>query len=135
MTSARSVSLRVGILITVMLALAGCSVTETVVDILSSTTPGDWYDQDGMPKAEYKVDVFVALNLNNLKTDIARGHGEYLTSVADLLTVPPDRRPEFFGLAQARYPTLVREDQAGVTRTLLALSRDAGATPGPPSGY
>ena len=37
------------------IALSSCTVTETVKDILSSTTPGDWYTEDGLPKAEYKV--------------------------------------------------------------------------------
>src|SRR4051812_19558522 len=74
---------------------SGCSTTETINDFLSSTTPGDWYNRDGMPKAEHKVDVFVAINLENLKADLARGQGEYLEALSDLLTVATDRRQEF----------------------------------------
>ena len=29
------------------LALSGCSITETINDILSSTTPGDWFSVMG----------------------------------------------------------------------------------------
>lgn len=72
-----------------ILAMFGCSLTGSTKDILSSTTPGDWYTEDGLPKAEYKVNVFVAVNLDNLKTDMARGQGEYLASVSGLLDVPP----------------------------------------------
>ncbi len=46
--------------------LGSCSITETVNDVLSSTTPSDWYGRDGLPKAEHKVDVFVAINIDNL---------------------------------------------------------------------
>ena len=62
--------------------LNGCSTTETINDFLSSTTPGDWYNRDGMPKAEHaKVDVFVAINIDNIKADLARGQGEYLEAL------------------------------------------------------
>lgn len=128
MTIAGSASLRAGVLALCVLALAGCSVTETINNILSSTTPGDWYNEDGMPKAEYRVNVFVAVNLDNLKTDLARGEGEYLASLAELLEVPPGRQPEFFALAQRGFPSLARADRAGVTRTLIAMSRDMGGT-------
>lgn len=128
MTIAMSASLRVGVFTACLLALSGCSVTETVNKILSSTTPGDWYNEDGIPKAEHRVNVFVALNLDNLKTDLARGEGEYLASLAELLQVPPGRQSEFFALAQQGYPSLARADRAGVTRTLIAMSRDVGGT-------
>ncbi|HKQ34340.1 MAG TPA: DUF3015 family protein [Nitrospiraceae bacterium] len=86
------------------LTLSACSVTETVKDILSSTTPGDWFTADGVLKGDQKVNAFVALNLENLKQDMAQGHGEYLTSLSTLLGVPQDRQASFFAHAQSRYP-------------------------------
>ena len=56
------------------LALSGCSITETINDILSSTTPGDWFTGDGLLKGDQKVNAFVAFNFENLKQDMARGH-------------------------------------------------------------
>jgi len=109
--------------------LLSCTVTNTVKDILSSTTPGDWYTQDGLPKAEHKVNVFVAINLENLKADLARGHGEYLTALSTLLHVPPQRASEFFGLAQRHYPALAREDKTVTSQTLIALSHDLRGGP------
>ena len=128
MTTALSASLRMTVFTACMLALAGCTVTQTIKNFLSSTTPGSWYTEDGVPKAEYRVHVFVAANLDNLKSDVARGEGEYLASLAELLEVPPGRQPEFFALAQHGYPSLVSQDRAGVTRTLIAMSRDVGGT-------
>jgi hypothetical protein len=109
-----------------ILALSGCSVTETVKDFLSSTTPGDWFDADGMPKADYRVHLFVAVNLENVKADMAKGQGEYLTALGTLLAVPAQREAEFFSLAQGAYPSLAADDRVAVERTLIALSRQAG---------
>ena len=104
--------------------LSSCTVTNTVKDFLSSTTPGDWYTQDGLPKAEHKVNVFVATNLENLKADLARGQGEYLMALSTLLHVPPQSASQFFALAQRHYPALAREDKAATSETLIALSHD-----------
>jgi hypothetical protein len=86
-----------------VITLSACSVTETIKDFLSSTTPGAWFTEDGILKADQKVNAFVALNFENLKQDMARGHGEYLTSLSALLGVPQDRSGAFFAYAQSRY--------------------------------
>jgi hypothetical protein len=49
------------------------------------------------------VIAFVAFNFENLKEDMARGRGEYLTSLSELFGVPQDRREAFFSYAQSRY--------------------------------
>jgi hypothetical protein len=86
--------------------LSACSVTETIKDVLSSTTPGDWFTGDGLLKGDQKVNAFVAFNFENLKQDMARGHGEYLTSLSTLLGIAQDRRGAFFAYAQSRYPSV-----------------------------
>jgi hypothetical protein len=108
------------------LALSSCSVTETINKVLSSTTPGDWYTEDGLPKAEYKVKMFVAINLENLKADLARGQGEYLTSLSMLLNVPPQHKAQFFALAQRQYPALAQQDKTVTGEMLIALSHEMG---------
>ncbi|MGH7232503.1 MAG: DUF3015 family protein [Nitrospiraceae bacterium] len=123
-----SASLRLALVFLLPLGLFGCTITETVENFLSSTSPGD-YTQDGLPKAEQRVNLFVALNLDNLKMDLARGKGEYLTSLGTLLQIAPQRETEFFALAQQRYPSLAQEDRTAVSRTLIALSHDLRAIP------
>ncbi len=103
--------------------LSGCSTTETINDFLSSTSPGDWYSRDGLPKAEHKMDVFLASNMENLKDDLAKGRGEYLEAASELLAVAPERRPEFSLLAQERYELLAAQDRSGLGASLLELSR------------
>ena len=123
-------SLHIIVMAFLMLPVVGCSTTETINDILSSTTPSDWYTGDGLIKNEYKPHMFVALNFDNLQIDLAKGQGEYLMSVTELLNVPPQQQPEFFALLQQHYPELVQQkDHASVTKTLLTLSEPFSAAP------
>jgi hypothetical protein len=85
-------------------------VTETIgnilgstKDFLSSTSPGDWFTGDGALKAEHKVIAFVAINFENVTQDMARGRGEYLSSLSELFGIPEERREAFFAYAQSRY--------------------------------
>ena len=52
-----------------------------------------------MPTASYakakKARLFTAVAFENLEQDIARGNGEYLTSLAVLLKVPAGKQDEF----------------------------------------
>lgn len=103
--------------------MVGCSVTETINDFLSSTTPGVWYTGDGLVKEEYKPHVFVAINFDNLTTDLAKGQGEYLTSLTTLLGIPSAHHPQFIAFVQQLYPDLAQEkNSTRVTTTLIALS-------------
>lgn len=105
------------------LFVGGCSTTETVSDFLSSTTPGDWYTRDGLPKAEHKVDVFLATNLNNVMMDVARGNGEYLDSLGRLLRVDPTSQSLFATRLQEQYPFLANKDRIIVGKAAMGLSQ------------
>jgi len=108
------------------MTFSACTVTETVgkivgstSDFLSSTTPSSWFTEDGVLKADQKVIAFVAFNFENVKQDMARGGGEYLTSLSALLGVPQDRRKAFFSYAQSRY--LLVKSGRGAPEDLVAL--------------
>jgi len=108
------------------LTLSACTVTETVKsaigstsDFLSSTTPSSWFTGDGVLKADQKVIAFVALNFENLKQDMAKGGGEYLTSLSELFDIPHDRLPAFFSYAQSRYLSV--KSGRGAPEALVAL--------------
>jgi Protein of unknown function (DUF3015) len=88
--------------------------------VLQSTTNGTFGTQtfgissgtsgctnDGTIMAEHKVNVFAAANYDNLSQEMARGGGEHLASLAELMGVPEQNRPEFFALAQSQYANLV----------------------------
>jgi hypothetical protein len=103
--------------------------SDTSTNFLSSTTPGAWFTSEGLIKDQYKVPAFTTLNFQNLKEDMARGQGEYLTSLGTLIGVPADYQAEFFALAQAKYPFLVSSDRTTPGEMLAALSRELSASP------
>ena len=110
-------------------ALSACTVTETIGNILgstkdffSSTSPGDWFTGDGALKAEHKVIAFVAINFDNVKQDMARGHGEYLNSLSELFGIRDERREAFFAYAQSRY-RLTKDTRGGPEELVALLAR------------
>lgn len=102
--------------------------------VLQSTTNGTFASQtfgissgtsgctnDGTIIAQYKVKVFAAANYENLSQDMAQGGGEHLASLAELMGVPENNRPEFFSLAQVQYASLVQSGDTtpdGMIQTL-----------------
>lgn len=67
---------------------------------------------DGKIFTAEKVNVFAAINFDNLSQEMAQGQGEHLTSLATLMGIPTDQHPAFFAMTQEKYTTLV---QAGET--------------------
>jgi len=119
-----------------ILTLSACTLKATfdttsdgITNFLSSTTPGAWFTSEGLVKDQYKVTAFTTLNFQNLKEDMARGQGEYLTSLGTLIGVPADHQAEFFALTQAKYPFLVSSDRTTPGEMLAALSRELSGSP------
>jgi DUF3015 family protein len=86
---------------------------------ISSGTSG--CTNDGTIMSQYKAEVFAAANYESLSQEMARGGGEHLASLAELMGVPEESRPEFFGVAQTQYAGLVASGNAtpaGMIETL-----------------
>ncbi|MGH7963030.1 MAG: DUF3015 domain-containing protein [Candidatus Binatia bacterium] len=102
--------------------------------VLQSTTNGTFASQtfgisfgtsgctnDGTIWAQYKVPVFIAANYESLSQDMAQGGGEHLASLAELMGIPENDRPEFFSLAQVQYAALMESGNTtpeGMIQTL-----------------
>lgn len=54
---------------------------------------------------------FVKSNIDNLATDIARGHGENLDAFAELLQIPVEKRGEFAAKLQSNFAKVFTSDQ------------------------
>ncbi|MDT3779648.1 DUF3015 family protein [Nitrospira sp. MA-1] len=91
---------------------ATSDLTEPTREFLSSTTPGAWFNADGMLNADHKKIAFVVVNFDNLEEDIARGSGEYLVSLSMLMGVPPDSRYRFLQSAQRQHGYIFDESQS-----------------------
>ncbi len=90
--------------------VSACNTTKATVDTFakftSSTSPGEWINADGVIQESQKARLFTAVAFENLEQDIARGNGEYLTSLAVLLKVPSGKQDEFMARSQSNYSLL-----------------------------
>jgi hypothetical protein len=127
MTRPRHILSSLSCAVALILTLSGCSTTETISDFLSSTSGKSWFTEDGMVKADRRVDAFMTLNFENLKQDMAQGRGEYLASLSTLMGISQDRQASFFAHAQSRYP-FVMEHQSS-PEEVIALLVEKPTTP------
>ena len=83
--------------------------------------------------AAYQQDVFVAQNLDNLARDAALGGGEYLSSLAGLLTLDETETSALEALAQREYDALfgtpTEDPQVWLDRLSAAMADDSTLAP------
>ncbi len=122
--------LRLIICSTALIMASGCtlkasteSLTDTTTNFLSSTTPGAWFNQDGLIKPDQRINVFVAITYESLQQDMAQGEGEHLTALAKLLEIPDEKMPTFKAWAQEQYRT-IQTTTDPTPQTLLAVLSD-----------
>jgi len=96
--------------------------TDTTSNITGTTSGKTWFE-GGLVKKGQEVNAFASLNFENLKQDMAAGHGEYLTSLGSLMGIAPAREADFFSLTQAHYTTLIRSEQTTPAEMLVALNQ------------
>ena len=108
------------------LVLSACNTTKATIDTFakftSSTSPGEMFDADGYVKQSQKARLFTAVAFENLERDIARGKGEYLTSLSVLLKVPAGEQEQFRTLSQSEYPLLFASDRRTAESLLATLT-------------
>jgi len=98
-------------------------------DMTSSTSGRSWFTIDGIVKDDYKVIAFTTVNCTILKQEMARGEGEYLTSLAALMGVPAARQAEFTTRVQDHYTRLIPTAQTTPADMLASLARVLDASP------
>jgi Protein of unknown function (DUF3015) len=94
---------------------------------ISSGTSG--CTNNGVIMSEHKASVFAALNFENLSQDMARGSGEHLSSLAELMNVPQENRSEFYSLAQLQYQSMVQSGETTPAAMLKALNTAMSSHP------
>ena len=107
------------------LVTTACNTSKATVDTFakftSSTSPGEWVNADGIVLQSQKARLFTAVAFENLEQDIARGNGEYLTSLGLLLNVPAAEQDEFRMRAQSHYPVLFASEERTAEDLLARL--------------
>ncbi len=94
---------------------------------ISSGTSG--CTNDGKFWAQEKVNVFAALNFENLAQDMAQGHGEHLASLATLMGIPAAQQPAFFAMTQEKYASLVTAGEISPVAMVKALNEAVATHP------
>src|SRR5215467_12141906 len=89
------------------LGLTACNTTKATVDttvkFFSSTSPDSMFTQDGMVEQREKVNLFAGAAFENLRQEVAQGGGQYVTSLAVLMDIPPSKHEEFAQFLQSRH--------------------------------
>ncbi|MDO9116356.1 MAG: DUF3015 family protein [Nitrospira sp.] len=114
------------------LSVSGCNTSKATVDTFakftSSTSPGEYFNADGLVTDSQKAQLFAAVAFENIEQNIARGDGEYLTSLVALMKIPAGEQAAFRARAQSQYPTLFASDGRTAERLLSALSGKENST-------
>lgn len=98
-------------------------ITDTTSNITETTSGRTWFTEDGMLHPEHKLTAFTALNQTNMEQDLARGQGEYLTSLGTLLGLSDDQQAAFHAKAQRAFVTLMTSNHDARLQHLRILAR------------
>jgi hypothetical protein len=106
-----------------------------VPQILAVTTNGSFGNQtfgitsgtlgcekDGVVRSPTKVRVLLMSSLDNLATDVARGEGETLDSLASLMTVAPEDKARFTGALQHNFTRLFPSENVTVDEVIASMN-------------
>ena len=98
-------------------------ITDTTSNITGTTSGRTWFTEDGLLHPDHKLTAFLALNQMNVEQDLARGHGEYATSLGTLLGLPNNQQTNFHAKAQEAFETLLTSDPEARREQLRLLAR------------
>jgi hypothetical protein len=113
-----------------MLFAVGCTIkgtiketTDTTSNVTVTTSGRTWFSEDGLLHPEHKLTAFMAFNQTNVEQDLARGQGEYVTSLGTLLGLSDDQQAVFHAKAQGAFETLMTSDHEARLQQLRMLAR------------
>jgi hypothetical protein len=117
----------IALVIALGLGNSACTVLIDPSSGSSATTAGS--NNSAFMNRQQQAVEFAKVNLQRLKQDMAAGQGEYLGSLATLLGIAPNRRPEFFAFTQQKFMALFPNDHTTADEMLTALSREMRIDP------
>jgi hypothetical protein len=113
-----------------LLLASGCTLkatvketTDTTSNVTGTTSGRTWWNEDGLLHPEHKLTAFLTLNEANVEQDLARGRGEYATSLGTLLGLPDDQQAAFHTKAQANFEALTTSDRDTQVQQIRTLAR------------
>lgn len=104
---------------------AACNTTkatvDTTVNFSSSTSPQSLFTQDGQVAKDQQLILYTAVAWESIQQDIARGHGEYVTSLGVLLNTPAQEQTAASAHWQDRYDSLFPDEARGARESIALL--------------
>lgn len=67
---------------------------------------------------------FAQTNWSNLTADMAKGQGQYLVTMANLLEVPVAKKPAFYAMTKNKFPLLIPSSETTPTQLLSKLKTE-----------
>ena len=117
-------------LMTLLLLSTSCTlkgtineITDTTSNVTGTTSGRTWFTEDGLLHPEHKLTAFTALNQMNIEQDLARGQGDYVTSLGTLLGLSDDQQAAFHAKAQGAFETLVTSNHEARLQQFRTLVR------------
>jgi len=101
----------------------------TFLNTFAVTSGTSGCSADDIVLREHEREVFAAANFRNLKTDMAKGQGEYLTSLAALMGVNDADRLAFGDFSKSRYASLMADSSVSSGAFLSAFDAELADHP------
>ncbi|MCA9464868.1 MAG: DUF3015 domain-containing protein, partial [Nitrospira sp.] len=76
---------------------------------------------DGKVFSAEQVNVFAAINFDNISQEMAQGQGEHLTSLATLMGIPTEKHQAFFNMTQEKYTILIQDGEPSPKAVVKAI--------------
>jgi len=95
------------------------TVTSPLFGLVSGTSG---CENPGMVNNDHQKKVFVAMNMDDLAQDMARGEGEHITSMATLLGIHESDQETFFQVSQANYDAIFSADNVNYEQVLASIN-------------
>ena len=131
--------------------MAGCGLgylllsnkdNDKVTQVLGATTNGTFGTQtfgissgtsgcteDGAVKVARATEVFVEVNLDSLRLEMAKGQGEYVNTLASLLGATEATQPQWVRFFHSEYQSLFPKAETSSDEMLKTLSQKLAAHP------
>jgi hypothetical protein len=79
--------------------------------------------QEGVVRPPAKVKILLMSSLDNLVADVARGQGETLTSLADLMAIEPADRQRFYVSLQGNFVRIFPNQNVTAQEVITSIDR------------
>lgn len=98
--------------------------TDATSDLTSSTTLDDDDEEEETKEEEKEVEEFVTANFSQLRTNMSVGQGEYLSTLAVLMSVDEADKEKFYALSKNNFSSIFTSSQTTAKEVIFNLRQE-----------